>query len=802
MKQIFPDPTWILKNSRYSIEVPMQVPGDFISALHSEGIIADPFYADHETDLQWIGRTNWLMETSFFIDSVIGDTLLLSLEQVDTIAEVYVNGQLAGSCENMFFRHTFDITDLAREGDNRLEMLFYSPEKEAEQLSHTLPYPIPHMIYPVQSMHRNLLRKTQCHAGWDWGPCLMTGGIYTPPVIHHIDEPFIQQLHCTVSRESDQWLIEAVLEIYSPIRTSSNLELRIADAHFTSSLDISSGHQELKRIITVRNVELWWPAGYGDQPLYELSVRLGNHAVSRTLGFRTIEVNTQPDEHGIPMTFVVNGVPIFCKGANWIPIDALPGNMSEGKYIQLLEDAHAANMNMIRVWGGGMYESEIFYSTCDRLGLLVWQDFMFACSLYPAQPWFLQNVRQEVEYQIKRLKDHPCLALWCGNNEDVGALTWFEESIENRDRYLVDYDRLNEGVIGTTVARLDPERQWWSSSPSAGPGDYSDCWHNDSKGDMHYWSVWHEGKPFEAYREVTPRFCSEFGFQAFPSRTDIDAFCPEDQLNITSPVMESHQRNDRGNTIIISTISRYFRFPSSFDHILYLSQVQQAMAITTAVSFWRSRRPVCMGTLFWQLNDTWPGPSWSSIAYSGDWKLLHYAAQRFYAPQMLSLIPADDHSVEVYGINDTQKHLEGELVVTAVSFSGECTVVHRSIQSIGPACSQQLAVIDVSTYTNGGHMLNASFLSLRQNLLLATPKACELHTPDITVDETAEGNLVLSSDVPALFVKLEIEGWEGRFSDNGFHLLNGERKTVAAMKGNLPPDWRTRLSILNLRDTY
>jgi beta-mannosidase len=319
---------------------------------------------------------------------------------------------------------------------------------------------------------------------------------------------------------------------------------------------------------------------------------------------------------------------------------------------------------------------------------------------------------------------------------------------------------------------------------------------------MHYWSVWHEGKPFEAYREVTPRFCSEFGFQSFPSRTDIQAFCPEDQLNITSPVMESHQRNDRGNTIIISTISRYFRFPSSFDHILYLSQVQQAMAINTAVNFWRSRRPVCMGTLYWQLNDTWPGASWSSIAYSGAWKLLHYAARRFYAPQLISLIPTDDHTVEIFGINDTQQQIEGELLITTVSFSGEQTVIHRSIQSIGPACSQMLASIDVLSFDSGRQMLKASLSHLSQTLLLSAPKACYLHTPEITVEETVDGNLVLYSDVPALFVTLEISGWEGRFSDNGFHLLNGESKTVVAEKSKLPPDWRKRLRIINLRETY
>jgi beta-mannosidase len=322
---------------------------------------------------------------------------------------------------------------------------------------------------------------------------------------------------------------------------------------------------------------------------------------------------------------------------------------------------------------------------------------------------------------------------------------------------------------------------------------------------MHYWSVWHEGRGFEAYREVTPRFCSEFGFQSFPSLREIKTYTPQDQLNITSPVMESHQRNDRGNTIIISTISRYFRFPSSFEHIIYLSQVQQAMAIATAVTFWRSRRPVCMGTLYWQLNDTWPGASWSSIEYGGAWKLLHYAAKRFYAPSILSLIPTPDgNQLEVYGINDTPHPVSGRLQIERISFSGQRNTIYSSEAFAAESSSTLLTRIDMADVgvSRTEELLKVSLLDMESVHLLAAPKSCMLQKAHITVKKGGQSSLVLETDKPALFVQIGISGWDGRFSDNGFHLLPGTGKEISCREGELPENWHDRLSITSVRDTY
>ncbi|MGM0432676.1 MAG: glycosyl hydrolase 2 galactose-binding domain-containing protein [Spirochaetota bacterium] len=806
--------TWKLVRAVDGTTSEMEIPGDIISALVHAGTIPDPFYGDQEQAVQWVGREDWLIEKDFHVETEMLQTphIYLELEEVDTIAEIRLNDKFVGACENMFVRYRFNISGALVPGDNRVQIHFFSAELKAKQRAQQLPYEIPHMTYPIQSMHRNLIRKCQCHAGWDWGPCLMTAGVYGKVSIKASPGERIEAVHTNMRRNGSSWSVEVITELYCPGNVTTSLTVTCAGSRWSETLQLSAGFQEIRCVLTVVRPELWWPVGYGEQPLYELQVATDCDTVCKQVGFRTVEVVNKPDELGIPMTFRVNGREIFCKGANWIPMNALPGRFSDEEYAYYLQSALQAHMNMIRVWGGGLYEKEEFYRLCDRLGLLVWQDFMFSCALYPAETWFLDLVAREADYQIKRLKDHPCIALWCGNNEDVGALTWFEVSREHRDRYLIDYDRLNEGILGTAVRNLDPNRCWWPSSPSAGEGDYSDCWHNDSKGDMHYWSVWHEGEPFSSYRRVTPRFCSEFGFQSFPSKELIETFCPPDQLNITSPVMEHHQRNDRGNTIIISTISRYFRFPGRFEDMLYLSQVQQAMAIETAVTYWRSRRPQCMGTLFWQLNDTWPGASWSSIEYGHRWKALHYAARRFYAPQILTFLEAEDGMVELYGVNDTYTPVQGKLTLTANHFSGNSAVLDTRICTLGREASTLLGRIPVDRSLYPGHSwcLQARFTpdteerQLESVLLLELPKRCRLEKPNITtVFLENKAVLELETDKPALFVHLDIPGWRGRYSDNFFHLMPGEKQTIT-LEGERAPSRQEidSLTITHVRDTY
>jgi beta-mannosidase len=513
------------------------------------------------------------------------------------------------------------------------------------------------------------------------------------------------------------------------------------------------------------------------------------------------------------MTFRINGVDIFCKGANWIPCDALPQRQTRAVLDNLLTSAVQANMNMLRVWGGGQYESDDFYDLCDEKGLLIWQDFMFSCALYPATPKFLTLVRQEARHQVKRLRDHPCLALWCGNNEDVGALSWFEESKKNRDRYLVDYDRLNEGVLGQTVDECDPTRVFWPSSPCGGRGDYSDCWHDDKRGDMHYWSVWAEGKSFDAFYKVKPRFCSEFGYQSFPSLDTIRTYAPEDQFNLTSPIMEYHQRGAGGNSRIMEMFSRYFRTPEGFANFVYLSQVQQGLAIKTAVEYWRTLRPICMGTLFWQLNDTWPVCSWASMEYGGKWKLLHYMAKRFYNPLLATVRPCDDGHVELWVSNDRTATVNGSLTASLMDFSGR--VLRRySLPARVPAGTakliKRLVVRQIAPEPDKVFLaitLTSDHQAVRNDYFFRPYKQCNLAPAKLRTSVKADGakfRVTVSATAPAFYVSLNADGIRGEFDDNAFTLLPGHSRTLVftPKQNTLLKVFKAGLNTCHLRQTY
>lgn len=819
MERISLEGTWDLCQPDDGKRIPMAVPGDNMTALVRAGIIEDPYRSMHEQSVQWVGRTAWALERTISCppSMISSANVFLELEHVDTFAEVRVNGVLVGSCDNMFLRYRFDLSGILQPGENSLALTFRSPEEEACRLHGTLPYPVPYMTYPVQAPHRNLIRKTQCHAGWDWGPSLMVSGIYGSTAIGASDNERIEYVHTGVSKWEDSWLLSVTVELHAAHEGSVRLVCACHGTTEERQLTVVPGQNTCTCTLHIRGVEPWWPAGHGNQPLYRLTVNTDHDSHEATIGFRTVEVVTDADAHGTPLFFRVNGRNIFCKGANWIPADAMPGRNPFSYTEELLRSATEAHMNMLRVWGGGHYESDEFYAACDRLGIMVWQDFMFSCALYPAQPWFLESVRKEAEHQVKRLRHHPCIVLWCGNNEDVGALTWFEESRRNRDRYLVDYDRLNEGVLGTVVKTIDPDRRWWPSSPSAGEGDYSDNWHDDGKGDMHYWSVWHEGKPFAAYKDVVPRFCSEFGFQSFPSLGSIRSFHTENDaeelglLNISGPVMEHHQRNDRGNAIIISTFTRYFRFPKTFADQVYLSQVQQALAISTAVEYWRSRRPVCMGALYWQLNDTWPAASWSSLEYGGKWKALHYAAKRFYRPVAITLQQESASSISLYGLNDTEKTTVGDITVDFVGFDGKLAGLYQCSGTIESESSTLLcqATVPEKVYSGSDGCIRARFSGTDgaslESVWFPNPfKSCNLGKAHVTIAWQAEdlSSFILSTDVPAFFVMLDIDGWNGRFSDNCFHLFPDEPKEIAVLHQPLMADGLGKLGIRHLRDTY
>ncbi len=861
MKRINLCGTWQLesvgesRNGEKDIAVPIRIPGDNYSALIENGIIPDPFIAMNEEKSLWVGQVDWCFTYSFYADRELVSEYFsfLHFDSVDTMAEIFVNGEKVTETSNMFLRVRVDIKDLLVVGNNRIRVLIHSPELYAEKLASVLPYPIPHSVYPVQSPHRNLVRKVQCHSGWDWAPCLMVSGLYGDVYLGVVKEGRIKYVTTNLIRRKDCWELEVTVEFYSyvsgkitlsinligPVKAREGLSKKVCgDAVVSELLEevvIKNGLNTLVKTLKVKSPKLWWPVGYGSQPLYLLRIEVGDELEEKLIGFREVTVLSEDDKWGRSMIFVVNGKKIFAKGANWIPVDALPSRQTNERYRYLIDSALAANFNMLRVWGGGQYERDIFYQLCDEKGLLVWQDFMFSCALYPAEEWFLSKIRSEVVHQIKRLKDHPSLVLWCGNNENLGALNWFDVSRKNRDRYLVDYDRLNERIIGETVKQLDPNRPWWPSSPSAGPGDYTDNFHDDSKGDMHYWSVWHEGKDFESYYEVIPRFCSEFGFQSFPSFHIVKGFSDETNWNITSPIMEYHQRHPRGNSIILETMSRYFRIPDSFEKFLYLSQVQQALAVKTAVEYWRANRPRCMGILYWQLNDVWPVSSWSSIEYGGRWKPLHYMVKRLYFPVYVSIFLSENGTIKIVGINDTSEEVEGRLIVNFIDFSGrilytakeniklpsEKALLLRELNLKVLASSRDISFSDMREkfFLYVELLSDNNSVNIENYLFLSPAKKCDMEKPLIQIkvkpntdsfEKAVSYSVVLSTDKPAFYVTLDSGEVPGIFEDNFIILLPGKERVINFYSDNRFPlkkdfsvsDFKKELTIFHLRGCY
>ncbi len=780
--------TWTLERLSDGSTFAATLPGDNVSALLAAGRIPHPYLGTNELEVQWVGREDWAFSRTFMVtESFLKNPVALELESVDTVAEFWVNGSLAGQSATMFVPVRLAIGPLLHVGENTIRVVLRSPENEAVRRRDALPYPVPHNIAPIQSPARNLLRKVQCHGGWDWGPCLMVSGIYgtislisAPAVISTVRTETIP-----LASGSGLWklIVHAEVEAFQAGQQMLGIAFDILPS-IRKTFILTEGRQTLSFELAVKSPRLWNPAGYGEQPLYALEVTLGRERWNGQVGFRSLRWITTDDEWGRGLTCEVNGRAVFAKGANWIPVDALPSRWTDKTITARLEDAAAAHMNMIRVWGGGRYESDHFYRECDRLGLLVWQDFMFSCALYPSAPWFLEEVAAEVEHQVRRLAGHACLALFCGNNEDLGAIGWFEESRAHPQRSVVDYDRLNEGTIGRIVRSIDGPGRWWPSSPSGGVDDFSDGWHVQDRGDMHFWSVWHEGKSFDEYYSVIPRFCSEFGFQSFPWKSDVESYAARDQWNLTSPVMEHHQRHPRGNQVIFESFSRYYRVPEGFDNQLYLSQVQQATAIRTAAEYWRSHRPRCMGVLYWQLNDLWPVASWSSITSSGRWKLLHYAAKRFFKPVHVAGRLLRDGSVKVALVNDTGKPVSGELTLAWYRPDGELLSSNTSAADIAADSSRELASFaPVKLSDRSDRFLEIDFRHAggqsRSTVFPTEPKRLPLVDPELswTIEDNA-GNIavVIKALKPAFWVTLDSGRLEGRFDDNGVTLLAGEEK--------------------------
>ena len=665
---------WALCDESGGHAVALTLPGDGISALHAAAAIPDPYWGRNEYGLRWICARDWVATRAFRVDRT--DQVLV-VSMLDTVAEVTVNGICVLRSDSMFRSYRVDLSGVLRLGDNDISIRFKSPAQEADARQAAQPYFVPFSANNTPIHNGNMLRKPSCDFGWDWNIALATFGLYGDFYLEPIAKARIASMVVSQTHTPGRAVVAVDVAVDGEAEGAEIL-LSLCGATARATVQRGSAWAEL----VIDAPDLWWPAGAGDQPLHDMRVTLGDQVEHRRIGLRQAALIAEKDAIGLGFKFNINGRDIFAKGTNWIPADALAGRITVAATRDLLQSAVDANMNMIRVWGGGRYEPDWFYDLCDELGLMVWQDFMFSCHIYPADKAFLDDVAIEVREQALRLHHHASLTLWCGDNELIGALTWFPETRANRDLYLVGYDRLNRAIEASLKTAV-PGAVWWPSSPSPGPMDFGDAWHDDSKGDMHFWSVWHEGRDFDHYRDVSPRFCSEFGFQSYPSMDVIRKFADPVDFNIAAPVMESHQKNAGGNARIAETMFRYFRFPVDFENFVYLSQVQQGLAIKTAVTHWRSLKPHCMGTLIWQLNDTWPVCSWSSLDHGGGWKLLHHMSKAFYEPLFVSAVPVAG-GIELRAVNDSGGPATLMVSSMAVAMDGTTRAILRGTVDVGP----------------------------------------------------------------------------------------------------------------------
>ena len=797
------------------------VPGCVHTDLLAKGLIEDPFYRDNEHCLQWIGKADWQYRKKFSVaaEELKRENLELVCEGLDTYAQVYLNGELVLEADNMFRLWSADVKPLLAEGENTLTVHFRSPINEVLPLMASMDHQLPASNDQGEKTSPHT-RKAPYHFGWDWGPRFVSSGIWRPVYIQAWDRAKITDMQLVQkSLTSKKAQLSLVLEIEATAGGPAVVELTKGGAA-SREIDLGVGENRAELEFEIDNPKIWWPSGMGEQNLYdfEAAVTVGGKLLdtsSLRTGLRTLELRRKGDRWGTSFEFVVNGEPVFAKGANWIPADIFTTRVTEQRYRSLLGSMAAANMNMLRVWGGGIYENRHFYEICDELGLMVWQDFMFACSMYPGDEAFLENVRQEARYQVKRLRNHPCVVLWCGNNENEDAWRNWAWKDSSPEYMWDDYRKLFDGVLPEVCAELDPSRTYWPSSP------HSENYENTSSqetGDIHYWEVWHRAEDFVKYTEQYPRFMSEYGFQSFPLLETVRTFTTPDDYDIESAAMLSHQKNGRGNQLIRDYMLREYPEPKDFESFLYVSQVLQARGIKVGTEHLRRIMPRCMGALYWQANDCWPVASWSSTDYFGRWKALQYYTRRFFKDILVS--PFEENGgVNVYIVSDRLGPVAATLKTTVMSYSGNVLLRKDQEVEVKPAASKIYLELAGSELPSGAARDSVFLLCelvqpdgevvSRNILYFSEYKDAPLPAARITHEIIPGGDclkVVLSnSGTLARDVLLGANGIEGFFEDNFFDMLPGERKEVvfSTSDGKLTPaELQKALTITSLAEAF
>ena len=797
--------------------MPAEVPGCVHTDLVRNGLIPDPFYETNEKNLQWIDKKDWEYETVF--DAPAGfleeSRQELVFEGLDTYAEVIVNGRKILSADNMFRLWQTEVTGLLKPQGNSLLVRFRSPIKEdlpkLEQLGYALP------AANDQSELGGLgdkkisvfARKAPYHYGWDWGPRFVTSGIWRDAWLTawsdcRITDLFIRQDKVTAETA---WLT-AVVTVEAERAAQGTLRLSAVGRTWEQSVAVEAGFTRLELPLVLDRPALWWCRGLGEATLHAFRAELelaGGAASEKSVrtGLRSVRLVRERDEAGASFFIELNGKPVFAKGANHIPNDSFLPSVTDERYRHEIATAAASNMNMLRVWGGGVYEEDLFYELCDENGILVWQDFMFACSMYPGDAAFLENVKAEAEDNLVRLRNHPCLALWCGNNEMDSAWAHFKEnagwgwkqpfSQALRDKIWNDYEAVFHRILPEAVERLMPGMAYWPSSPLFElTGDMRQhATGMAGGGDIHYWGVWHGKEPFEDYNRKIGRFMSEYGFQSFPEWSSVQRYAEDKDMELESEVMLAHQKNGRGNTLIKEYMDEYLPVPKDFPSFLYASQVLQADAMAMAIEAHRRSKPYCMGTLYWQINDCWPVASWSSMDYYGKWKAIQYHAKRSFRDVMVSAEEMDG-VVRFTAVNDLPAEFRGRLTVRLIDFSGRCLKEENVEIQVAGGGTAPVLLADRGEWlgdADPAQTVLAASLAAEDGALIHTTehyfartKALALQKPDLRVEVSATSDgkgtrLTLTTDTLAKQVWLTAEA-DGIFSDNYFDLLPGVPHTV------------------------
>jgi beta-mannosidase len=807
---------WSLYIDSDDTTIQVVVPGMVQSDLFLAGRIEDPFFGNNEADLQWIGEREWEYSKRFLPDPKLFDQekIHLIFGGLDTYASIWLNDQLILETDNMFRTYSAEVKSLLRMGENKIRVKFYPPDSINKAKSKQLPFSLPE--------ERAFSRKAPYQFGWDWGPVFVTMGIWKPVTLEGWSK--VRLLSHTVHSKMIDSLkadLELELEIESTMDRAFKLQLALKGYKLIDTfVTLKKGVNAVKVPFQIEKPERWWPNGMGKQHLYSLDLQLFDGSASfikreiRT-GLRTINLVQEPDDIGESFYFEVNGQPVFIKGANYIPEDNFPVRYSRSKTRKLLSDAVAVNMNMIRVWGGGIYPNDDFYELCDSLGLMVWQDFMYACTMYPYDESFLKNAEEEANQQVNRLRKHPSLAIWCGNNEiSEGFHNWGWErnlnwSNKDRDEIWKGYLQLFEEILPKVVNVNDPFRPYWPSSPSTGWGRAESL----ELGDVHYWGVWWGEEPFSMYEKKVGRFHSEYGFQAMPNIESIARYTTADEKYLRSPMLEAHQKHPRGTELIDTYMRRDFPVPDSLEEYVYVSQLLQAFGIIKAIEAHRRNMPVTMGTLYWQLNDCWPVTSWSSIDYYGKWKALHYSLKDAFAPMMISISKEND-SFRVYVINDKNESIKARLEIDLKAMDGrilrsftEPVIINAGTATMVKSISKSelLTAIDPQTAFLHHRLMIGNEKIAEKLYYFVSPKdlKLEIETPQLefkAVNQNVE--LVISSHSLIKNLMLSCNDVDGSFEDNYFDLIPGENRIVNFYPSQNYPVDSLKFEMMMLNDIF